>query len=51
LDGLVAEPDGSRLWRDTVAGRADDAAALGAGLATRVLEAGAAALLTRLRTD
>jgi hydroxymethylbilane synthase len=49
LDGLVAEPDGSRLIRDTIAGDAEDAAALGRALADRVLGAGAAALLERLR--
>jgi hydroxymethylbilane synthase len=49
LDGLVAEPDGSRLIRDTIAGNAQDAAALGRELAERVLGAGAGALLERLR--
>jgi hydroxymethylbilane synthase len=50
LDGLVAEPDGSRLLRDTVSGASDDPAALGALLAERILAAGARALLERLRT-
>jgi hydroxymethylbilane synthase len=49
LDGLVAEPDGSRLLRDTVSGAIDDPAALGALLAERILAAGAAPLLERLR--
>jgi len=49
LDGLVAEPDGSRLLRDTEAGDVDDAAALGARLAERILAAGAGPLLERLR--
>jgi hydroxymethylbilane synthase len=49
LDGLVAEPDGSRLLRDTVSGAIDDPAALGALLAERILAAGAGPLLERLR--
>jgi hydroxymethylbilane synthase len=49
LDGLVAEPDGSRLWRDSIAGRIGDARSLGESLADRVLAAGAGALLERLR--
>jgi hydroxymethylbilane synthase len=49
LDGLVAEPDGSRLLRDAAAGSADDPAALGVLLAERMLAAGAGALLERLR--
>ncbi len=50
LDGLVAEPDGSRLLRDTLSGGADDPMALGRQLAERILAAGAGALLERLRT-
>jgi hydroxymethylbilane synthase len=49
LDGLVAEPDGSRLVRDTVSGSIDDPAALGRLLAERILDAGAGPLLERLR--
>jgi hydroxymethylbilane synthase len=49
LDGLVAEPDGSRLLRDTLAGSIDNPAALGRELAERILAAGAAPLLERLR--
>jgi hydroxymethylbilane synthase len=49
LDGLVAEPDGSRLIRDRIGGRAGDAAALGVELADRVMAAGGGALLERLR--
>jgi hydroxymethylbilane synthase len=49
LEGLVAEPDGSRLLRDTMSGGIDDPAALGARLAERILAAGAAPLLERLR--
>jgi hydroxymethylbilane synthase len=48
LRGLVAEPDGSRLIRDSVAGRAADAEPLGDRLAERVLAAGAGELLERL---
>jgi hydroxymethylbilane synthase len=50
LDGLVAEPDGSRLFRDSISGAADEAQVLGERLADRVLAAGAGALLERLRT-
>jgi hydroxymethylbilane synthase len=49
LDGMVAEPDGSRLLRDTLSGKVDDPAALGRQLAERILAAGAGALLERLR--
>ena len=50
LHGLVAEPDGSRLLRDSMNGAANDPEALGIRLAERVLAAGAGALLERLRT-
>ena len=49
LDGLVAEPDGSRLLRDSLFGSVDDPAGLGQHLAERILAAGAAPLLERLR--
>jgi hydroxymethylbilane synthase len=49
LDGLVAEPDGSRLLRDRQVGSIDDPAALGGQLAERILAAGAGLLLERLR--
>lgn len=49
LDGLVAEPNGSRLLRDTLSGSADDPAGLGQRLAERILAAGAGPLLERLR--
>jgi hydroxymethylbilane synthase len=49
LDGLVAEPDGSRLLRDTMSGGIDDPAALGGLLADKILAAGAGTLLERLR--
>lgn len=50
LDGLVAEPDGSRLLRDGQSGRASHPAVLGALLAERMLAAGAGPLLERLRS-
>jgi hydroxymethylbilane synthase len=49
LTGLVAEPDGSRLLRDTQMGGIDAPAALGTVLAERMLVAGAGPLLERLR--
>ncbi len=50
LDGLVAEPDGSRVLRDTLCGSVDDPIALGRRLAERILAAGAGPLLERLRS-
>jgi hydroxymethylbilane synthase len=50
LDGLVAEPDGSRLLRDSISGGTENPAALGRQLADRLLAAGAGPLLERLRT-
>jgi hydroxymethylbilane synthase len=48
LRGLVAEPDGSRLIRDSIGGSVADAESLGDRLAERVLAAGAGELLERL---
>ena len=50
LEGLVAEPDGSRLLRDSISGSASHAQSLGEELAERVLASGAGDLLQRLRT-
>jgi hydroxymethylbilane synthase len=49
LNGLVAEPDGSKLLRDKQSGSTRDPATLGALLAERMLGAGAGPLLDRLR--
>jgi hydroxymethylbilane synthase len=49
LDGLVAEPDGSRLLRDSLSGSIDDPAGVGSRLAEHILAAGAGPLLERLR--
>ena len=49
LHGLVAEPDGSRLLRDTLTASHTDPEALGLRLADRILAAGAGPLLERLR--
>jgi hydroxymethylbilane synthase len=49
LQGLVAEPDGSRLLRDGISGPHTRAAELGEELARRLLAAGARELLERLR--
>lgn len=48
LMGLVAEPDGSRVWRDSIRGAPGDALLLGRQLAEKLLEQGAQALLERL---
>ncbi len=50
LHGLVAEPDGSRLFRDVIEDSAADPAALGRALAERLLATGAGPLLERLRS-
>ncbi len=50
LTGLVAEPDGSRLLRDSITGSAAEPRRLGEQLADRVLAAGAGTLLERLRS-
>jgi hydroxymethylbilane synthase len=50
LQGLVAEPDGSRLLRESVSGDSARAATLGEELARRLLESGARELLERLRS-
>jgi hydroxymethylbilane synthase len=51
LRGLVAEPDGSRLFKGTVSGSAENPAALGRQLAERILTDGAGPLLQRLRAS
>ena len=52
LEGLVAEPDGTRLLRDSLTGIVADPRGLGERLADRMLAAGAATLLEgqRLRS-
>jgi hydroxymethylbilane synthase len=50
LQGLVAEPDGSRLLRDSLSGDCARPEALGEELARRLLESGARELLERLRS-
>jgi len=50
LAGLVAEPDGSRLLRESASGACARAEQLGEELAQRLLESGARQLLERLRT-
>ncbi len=49
LDGLVAQPDGSLLLRDSMSGSVQNPAELGRHLADRILAAGAGAVLERLR--
>jgi hydroxymethylbilane synthase len=51
LEGLVAEPDGSRLWRDHATGAGGNPAAVGRQLADRMLASGAGPLLERLRAS
>jgi hydroxymethylbilane synthase len=49
LEGIVADPDGSRVLRDRESGPVERAAALGERLAARLLEAGGAAILREVR--
>ena len=49
LSAFVGSPDGREAYRDRIAGPVTDAAALGLALAERMLDAGAASLLERLR--
>jgi hydroxymethylbilane synthase len=49
LRGVIASPDGRELYRGNNAGSPQDAKNLGRALAERLLAAGAAALLERLR--
>jgi hydroxymethylbilane synthase len=51
LRGLVAEPDGSRLLRDSETGAGANPGAIGRRLAERMLAAGAGPLLERLRAS
>lgn len=45
LRGMVAEPDGSKVLRDEISGKPEDAEAMGITLAERLLAAGAGAIL------
>jgi len=47
VDGFAGLPDGSEWVRDSISGSVDDAAALGAALAERMLAAGAMQILER----
>ena len=49
LRGFIGSPDGREVYRDRITGPAARADALGVELANRMLDAGAAALLARLR--
>lgn len=51
LTALVAMPDGSEFIRESLAGNANDAAAIGERLAARMIEGGALELLARAETD
>jgi hydroxymethylbilane synthase len=51
LRGFVGAPDGSEVYRDSIAGGAADADALGLALARRMQAAGAGPLLDRLRDE
>lgn len=48
ISGLVADTDGSRVFRDSADGPAEDAARIGSGLAARILDQGAREILEQL---
>ena len=48
LEGFIGTPDGTQLVRDSVAGRAADAQALGEALGNKLLAAGGRAILERI---
>jgi hydroxymethylbilane synthase len=51
MAGVVAEPDGTSLYRDEIAGLAEEAVNLGGELAERLLRQGADRILTLTRAD
>ena len=51
VEGIVGAPDGTRLLRDRVEGRAQDEISLGTRLAERLLDAGAGEILRKARED
>jgi hydroxymethylbilane synthase len=51
LTGLVAEPDGSLMIRETLTGPAADAGEMGVRLARRLLDRGAGAIVERLKAE
>jgi hydroxymethylbilane synthase len=44
LDGLVARPDGSEIWRDRLSGSLNDVEQIGSTLAAKLIERGASTL-------
>jgi len=48
IEALVALPDGSKVLREQICGRVEDATALGIEVARRLLESGAAELLAEV---
>jgi hydroxymethylbilane synthase len=48
ISGLVADTDGSRVFRDSAEGAVEDAARIGSDLAARILDQGAGEILERL---
>ncbi len=51
ISGLVGEPDGSRILREQISGKIEEAAALGASIAESLLEQGADEILQQLYHD
>jgi len=49
--GFIGAPEGDEVYRDRIAGRPEEADGLGRSLADRMREAGAGALLERLRLE
>ena len=48
MDGLVADVDGSKIFREQISGSTGDAATLGTELAERLLSKGADDILKKL---
>lgn len=51
LTGLVAAPDGSLIYKDTVSGPAEDSEKLGVSLADRLAARGAGKIISNLKED
>jgi hydroxymethylbilane synthase len=51
LSGLIAEPDGSRLFREELTGSAASSETIGAELAQKLMNQGAMAILEKLQRE
>ncbi len=51
LSGLIAEPDGSRIFREDLTGPAGSSEAVGTELATKLMDQGAMAIIEKLQLE